>query len=334
MPGLDTNAVHVINGDSAAATFKQAISGSTRVLVSRDILSVGPIVPFAELETWKQARAGFWRVVVAHDPTIDLRSAQNGIWENQDKLIAAPRIYAWAASGNTDQLFIAFLLELLERLGADPGKVELVEFRQVPPAGRRVMQTGELDATQMRMHPPPRELSMDEWMSYRNAWRALTSTDPHAVASFGAGNPQAPAALRQALDHVLRRYPDRASGLDFWDRQLLAKVRERGPRAGRVVGHTMGERFDEGDLIGDHYYFWRLLHLASADLPQPLLTRSDNGEGIQNVHFELTDFGAQVLEGRASSWPVTPVDYWAGGVHVSSAEGNLWFLDEGRLVKA
>jgi hypothetical protein len=334
VPGLDPNAVHVISGDLAAETFKQAISSSTRGLVSRDVLSVGPIVPFATLETWKQARADFWRTVVAHDPKIDLRPAQNGIWENQDKLINAPRIYAWAASGNTDQLFIAFLLELIERLGADPGKVELVEFLQVPPAGRRVVEIRELDAHQMRLHPPPRELSMDEWMSYRNAWRALTSTDPRKVASFEADNPQASPALSRALGHVLRRYPDRASGLDFWDRQLLANVRERGPRAGRIVGHTVGERFDEGDLIVDLYYFWRLLHLASAALPMPLLSHSNDGRDIQDTHFELTEFGARVLEGRASSWPVNPIDYWAGGVHVSSAEGNLWFVDKGRPVES
>jgi hypothetical protein len=333
VPGLDTNAIHVINGDSAAGTFQQAISGSMRTIVSRDILSVGPILPFADLQTWKDARVGFWRHVVSHDPRIDLRPAQNGIWENQDKLISTRRIYAWAATGNTDQFMVAFLLELLERIGTDPGKVELVEFEQVPPAGRRVVQMGELDANQMRMHPAPRELSMDEWMSFRSAWRVLTADDPAKVLSFDRDQPQASPWLRRAVGHLVRRYPDRATGLDFWDRQLLKNVRERGPRAPRIVGYTMGENMDSGDLIGDMYYFWRLLHLASPGLPKPLLTMS-GGSSMQDTNFELTDFGTQVCDGKVSTWPVNPVDYWAGGVHVSSAEGNLWFIDDGRLTGA
>lgn len=334
MAGLDPNAVHVINGDSAAETLKHAINLSARLIVSRDILSCGPIRSFEDLQTWKDARVGFWRHVVAHDRQVDLRPAQNGIWENQDRLTAAPRIYAWTATGNTDQLFVAFLLELLDRLGSDPGRVELVEYFQLPPAGRKIVQTGEMDANQMRMHPAPRQLSMDEWMAYRNAWRTLTSSDPAGVHSFDADNPQAPPHLRQAVRHLLRRYPDRATGLDFWDRALLGNVRERGPRAARVIGYTMGEHFDEGDLIGDLYFFWRLLSMASPSLPRPLLTLSGDGHGIQTANFELTPFGAEVCSGNASAWPVNPIDYWAGGVHVSSAEGNLWFYEDGRLVRA
>ncbi|HUQ09391.1 MAG TPA: DUF1835 domain-containing protein [Steroidobacteraceae bacterium] len=331
MPGLDPNAVHVINGDSAAGTFRQAISSSMRTIVSRDILSVGPLLPVADLLSWRDMRVGFWREVVAHDPRVDLRPAQNGIWENYDKLASTRRIYAWAATGNSDQFMVAFMLEMMERIGSDPGKVELVEFEHLPPAGRRVVQMGELDANQMRMHPAPRELSMDEWMSFRNAWRVLTSDDPATVLSFARDNPQASQWLRRSVGHLTRRYPDRATGLDFWDRQLLQNVRERGPRAARVVGYTMGEHMDGGDLIGDLYFFWRLLHMASPALPEPLLTMSGSGSAMQDTNFELTDFGAQVCAGKVSTWPVNPIDYWAGGVHVSSAAGNLWFIDDGRL---
>ncbi len=132
----------------------------------------------------------------------------------------------------------------------------------------------------------------------------------------------------------MRRYPDRATGLDFWDRELLRNVREHGPRAARVIGYTMGEHFDEGDLIGDLYFFWRLLSLASPSLPTPLLTLSGDGRAIQTSNFELTGFGAQVCQGQASAWPANPIDYWAGGVHVSSEEGNVWFAENGGLVRA
>jgi uncharacterized protein DUF1835 len=334
VPGLDPNAVHLINGDLAAESLKQAINAANRLIVSRDILSCGPVRSFEDLQSWKDWRVGFWRDVLAHEPQVDLRPPQHGIWENRDRLLAAPRIYAWTATGNTDQFFVAFLFELMERLGADPAKVELVEFFRLPPAGRRVMQMGELDVSQLRMHPAPRELSMDEWLSYRSAWRTLTSGDPTRVAAFASDQPKASAPLKQAIGHLLRRYPDRASGLDFWDRILLGNVRARGPRAARVIGYTMGEHFDEGDLIGDRYFFWRLLSLGSSSLPAPLLSLSGDERTMQGTNVELTSFGEQVLDGKASAWPMNPIDYWAGGVHLSSAAGNVWFVEDGRPERA
>lgn len=331
MPGLDPNALHLVNGDIAAENLKQAISASTRLVVSRDVLSCGPVLPFAGADDWKQSRGAFWRSALAHDAQADLRPAQNGIWENLDRLAAAPRIYAWIATGNTDQFCLAFLLELLERLGADPGRLELIEYFQVPPSGRRVVQMGELDSGRLRMHPPPRALSMDDWICYRNAWRALSADDPADVQRFDSQNPQASPHLRQAVRHVLRRYPERASGLDFWDRQLLRNVRERGPRAGRVIGYTMGEHFDEGDLIGDSYLFWRLLRMASPQLPRPLLSATGDARSMQQTDFELTAFGDSVDQGHASSWPDNPLDYWAGGVHISSTAGKIWFNDAGAI---
>jgi hypothetical protein len=40
-----------------------------------------------------------------------------------------------------------------------------------------------------------------------------------------------------------------------------------------------------------------------------------------------------VLDGKASSWPVNPVDDWAGGVHLSSAAGNVWFVEGGKVIR-
>jgi hypothetical protein len=186
----------------------------------------------------------------------------------------------------------------------------------------------------MRMHPAPRQLSMDQWMSYRSAWGALTADDPGMVGAFASSNTQASSHLRQAMAHVLRRYPERASGLDFWDRQLLANIRKHGPKASRIVGHAMGENIDSGDLIADRYLMWRLLHLASPQLPRPLLSVSGDTRDIQDSNFELNDFGLQVCDGKASAWPANPIDYWAGGVHISSEANNLWFIEEGKPARA
>ena len=332
MPGLDPNALHLINGDAAAVTFRQAIANTRRLVIARDLLTCGPTPVFTDMASWTRIRVAFWSEVVQGLTDIDIRLRQTDLSQNVDALVEAGHIYAWAAGGNTDQLMVAFLFELLERRGADPGKVQLLEFSTVP-GGRRVLQTGELDAAQMRLHPPPRSLTMDEWVAYRQAWRALTADDPRKPLAFEAENPQAPAPLKSALRNLLTRYPDRGTGLPLWDRRLLQNVRSQGPKAARIIGYTLGERLHEGDLATDVYFLWRLGRMASPRLPRPLLVGIGDTRSMADANFELTEFGAQVAEGRASSWPTNPIDEWAGGVHLSSAEGNLWFHEHETLTR-
>jgi hypothetical protein len=333
VPGLDPNALHLINGDIAAATFKQAIANTTRLIIQRDVMSIGPTPAFAGMEAWSRMRVEFWRRLLGALPDIDYRLRATDLSQNVERLGAAGKVYVWAATGNTDQLMVTFLFEILEHIGADPGKVQLIEFTRMPPGNRRVLALGALDPMQIRQHPPPRELQVDEWMAFRQAWRAMSSGDPHKVGQFGEENPRASEWLRAAVAQLLRRYPDRASGLDAWDRQLLASVRARGPHAGRIIGHTLGESQEVADLVSDVYLFTRLLRMASPAWPKPLLITSGEPPTMHDTNVELTGFGAQVLDGKASSWPVNPIDDWAGGVHLSSAAGNVWFVEDGRVIR-
>jgi hypothetical protein len=41
-----------------------------------------------------------------------------------------------------------------------------------------------------------------------------------------------------------------------------------------------------------------------------------------------------VLKGAASNYPANPIDDWAAGVRLSSANGEMWFNDGGKLVRA
>jgi hypothetical protein len=333
LPGLDHNALHVINGDSAAGTFRRAIANTTRLIIARDVLSDGPLPAFLDIEAWKAQRVEFWKSLLDFSPEVDFRPRDSDMLQNIERLASASRVYVWAASGNTDQLMVAFLLELLERHGMDPGKIELIEFGRMPPNDRRVLQMGEVDLAQMRAHPTPRPLAVDEWMAYRQAWRALSSSDPARVVTFSNDNPHASEWLKSALRNLLKRYPARESGLGVWDMQLLNNVRERGPNAARAIGYTMGQNQSDGDLTSDLYQFSRLMRFASKRLPKPLVMTSGDERTLRGTSVELTDFGVEVAEGRASYWPSNPIDDWVGGVHLSSARDNLWFIQDGVIVR-
>ena len=100
-----------------------------------------------------------------------------------------------------------------------------------------------------------------------------------------------------------------------------------------IIGYTMSETFELGDLVGDWYLFGRLLRLADARNPKPLLTLSGDQMSIRHTEAALTPFGVEVLKGATSNYPANPIDDWAAGVRLSSEQGALWFNDGGKLIK-
>ena len=199
--------------------------------------------------------------------------------------------------------------------------------------GRRIIGLGELNEAQMRAAPEPRPMPDGVAQQYLNAWAALTSPDPAPLAGFAREHPGANRWLKLAMQLMTRRFPDKRKGLCWWDHALLSRVEQRGPEVSRIIGYTMAETFAQGDLVGDWYLFGRLLKLGSARNAQPLIALSGDRLSIRSTEAVLTPFGAEVLKGTASNYPANPIEDWAAGVKLSSAEGALWFNDGGKLIK-
>ena len=89
------------------------------------------------------------------------------------RLKDAERVHIWAGTGVSEQLFIAFVVQLMKLVGGDVERLALVPFEKS--GNRRVVGLGELDESQMREHPEPQPLDVDVIQHYLNAWGALTS---------------------------------------------------------------------------------------------------------------------------------------------------------------
>lgn len=72
--------------------------------------------------------------------------------------------------------------------------------------------------------------------------------------------------------------------------------------------------------------------MGAENLPMPLLRIAGDASNMRTTEVDLTPFGLDVLEGRASNFPANPVEEWAAGVQLSSSRGTLWFRDGDRLV--
>ena len=171
----------------------------------------------------------------------------------------------------------------------------------------------------------------DVAQQYLNAWDALTSPDPLVLNNFAREHPEANRWLKLALQLMTRRFPDRRTGLTYWDHALLSRVGKRGPGMSQIIGFTMAETFDQGDNVGDWYLFGRVLRMGRC--PQPLVKLEGEQTSIRNTEATITEFGKEVLKGAASSYPANPIEDWAAGVKLSSADGVVWFNDGGKLVR-
>jgi hypothetical protein len=318
--------VHVILGDSAAAIFRRAFRPAPgQLLIDRDVLSCGPTAQCPSVEAWESMRGNYWRGVV---PAVENAGPLPGLdlAEIAQRLQAAERVTLWTSTSVSEQLFIAHMIHRTHEAGGDIRRIRWVRFDQV--AG-----TGELDEARMAAHPEPAAIPAPELSDYRDAWAALTSPDPAVLERFEDTHPQANPWLKRAMRLLMRRYPEKHTGLPWWDFTLLSEVPTHGPEAARVIGSTIADYWDEGDFVGDWYLFARLLRLADPRLPRPLLDVQGNRADMRACRVTLTPFGIEVLECRAPNYPANPIDDWASGVRLSSADQRLWFREDGKLVR-
>jgi hypothetical protein len=328
-PGL-----HVILGDSAGGIFTRVFFARDRLLIDQDVLSVGPTPEFTDLIVWSKQRSDYWSSFVPGGATEHVHSRFNLV-DNSIRLVDAECIHIWAATGVSEQLFIAFVVHLVKLVGGDPTRIALVQFETVPGSRKneRVIGLGELDEAQMRAAPEPKPMSDEVAQQYLNAWATLTSPDPTQLAGYAREHPEASRWLRLAMQLMTRRFPDKRTGLSYWDHALLARVKARGPEVSRIIGYTMAETFVLGDLVGDWYLFGRMLRLGDPRNPKPLVTLSGDVTSLPRAEAAITPFGEEVLKGTASNYPANPIDDWAAGVRLSSEQGALWFNDGGKLIK-
>lgn len=325
--------VHVVLGDHAAETFRKAFDAGDSLLVDHDVLSVGPTRPCANVAAWNAMRLEYWSQLV---PSLmhDRAASPVGLLDNLEQLRSAERITIWCATSVSDQLFVAHVIHRATELAVDPSRIWIVQFEKLRNRNARVLGIGELTEQQLRDHPEPAQLSPRSLTDYRELWSALGSDDPALLAKFSESHPGASAALRHATECMLRRFPDKQTGLTYWDRELLDDVRSHGPRGARVIGHTLVKNLEDADLVGDWYLFGRMLRLADARLAKPLLEITGNVKNMRATEAHLTPFGAEVLDGKASSYPTNPIEEQVAGVRLSSVTGPLWINDDGRLVRA
>jgi hypothetical protein len=228
-----------------------------------------PLPHCSNLKAWEEIRIHYLKKLYTDWEDVNFIGLDCDLLNNADKMKGHHSIFIWAGTGLEDQLLILFVVYLADITGADASKIKLVQFESYPNKKFLVRSMGELSPENICRYPTPTSLIPSDIDNFRTAWLAVTSSNPIALQAYvSTGEPAFPYLLR-AMRHLLRRYPERRSGLLFWDWKLLQNSRKNGPIAVRIIGNTMG--VDDGDTVHDNYLFYRLRELANKRNPKPLI---------------------------------------------------------------
>jgi hypothetical protein len=326
--------IHVIQGLSAGGCFVQAMHPQPgELLVNEDVLSCGPLPPLRSIAEWGELREAYWDSVASSD---DDRPFNRDVLANSEALRNADSVMLWLGIGAAEQLLLAWTVKLLKLIGSQ-AQLHVVQFtvfgkHKIPAwANAPAWGVGLLNPEQIKHHPPATLVPAAAILELERLWEGVTSTDPSGLLSVLSEKTTQLQHSRASLQQLIRRYPDYKSGLGRWDSELLKYTKENGPRAARIIGHTLGNNYDS-DRVGDGYLFSRLRGLASSDLARPLVTMSGDPYDMRNCEVVLTDTGESVLAGQANAVELNGIDDWILGVHLDSERESVWYQREGTLV--
>jgi Domain of unknown function (DUF1835) len=312
-------ALHVTNGDSAAATLLETTLVE-RVLAWRDALHLGPVPPVPDHELHR-IRATF----LADDVPADREPITRWL-EERDFTLAEngeDEFVLWFEADLYDQLQLIQVLVGLGELGVDPERITLIcigEHLGIAHFGG----LGELDADQLERvaAAAAMQLSQSALQLASDAWTALRSESPRDLARIATTHHPELRFLAEAFDRLSREYPSAREGLSLSERRILAAVQEGAPTAGAALAR-LGAR-EARPFLGDRFCFLIIARLANARTP---LLDTEAPRVDASTKLRLTAAGRRVLDGADDHIRLNGIDRWIGGVHLVGAEARWRWND-------
>lgn len=330
MSAIHKQTINILNGDSAAGSFKFAFKvNKDEMLIFRDVLSCGPLEKFSNFETWQKLRESFWRET-DHDNYEYLQSFKalsRDLYSNFLTIEFVSECKLWIGTGLSDQLLLLFIIHLFDKFKFDFNKLLIFQFEKIKCTKGNtypVQGLGLLHPDQIQNHPIPFKINTKQIKYAKLAWDAFTDSSPKQYIQFMNDSNEIMPLLKNAMSYVHFRYPKAINGLSSWDELLLKNSAVHGPKAAKVIGYTMANTINGLDYVGDSYLYSRLKSLASPMLKKSLLKITPQDSSMLETEVQITDFGKLVLENKANVIQENGINDWVGGVNLNSKIHCIW----------
>lgn len=328
--------MNILHGDSAAGSFKAAFNlNNNELLVFRDVLSCGPSKEFSDIKTWQNQRLAFWNNVCCSngEETQSIENMPRDFYSNFSTFESAAECKLWIGTGLSDQLLMAFIVHLFDKLNIDFSKLSIFQyekFKNYTGKNHPIQGLGLLEPGQIKKHPEPHKLDKNQIRYAKSAWEAFVAPSPEQYIKFMAGSSDTMPLLHFAMSYLYYRYPKINNGLSYSDETLLKHTSVHAPKATKVIGYTLADDLKGLDLVGDWYLFSRLKNLANIKQNTPLIQINPEDSPMRETTVEITEFGKLALENKVNVYQENGLNDWVGGVHLKS--NNIWVRDNKCLI--
>lgn len=234
------------------------------------------------------------------------------------------RVVLWMEHDSWDQLVLVRLLahyanakrpRVLELISADefPGSQRYIGLGQLPPEALRLLWPGRKPVT-------PAQLALGN-----DAWNALASDDPRALAGLArSGTPPLP-VLAPALHRHLRELPSVENGLSLTEHLVLQILSEGGALTLNRVWELLQTEREPLPWLGDLAFLHVVEQMHQASEPVFARLAASSGQTPFLQQFGITDVGRAVLRGERDWHTLRPPSRWVGGVRIQpGAAGWRW----------
>jgi len=322
--------LHVRCGSDIAATLKQAGFGGDFYEHSFPYL----IAPVREGPGALEQRARFLVESYgdAFEPHLRYERVLEDLRRGEEQLAASAefeRVVIWSEHDCYDQLVLVRLLAHYATHRRPP-RLELVNAGDFP-GSTRFIGLGQLPPEALRLLWARRELASPQALELgRDAWRALASPDPRALAAImRSGTPALP-LLAAALHRHLRELPSAVNGLSLTEQLALGLLAEH-EQSLQQIFIALTRRVDPLPGQGDLQVRDRVLAMQSASAPvftrRPGLDRTGNARPPWTDVLRITELGRSVLDGETDFRSLEPAPRWVGGVEIGPGLKD-WRWDE------
>jgi hypothetical protein len=266
------------------------------------------------------------------DPPLDYERVLADLRRSEQRLADSAsyeRVAIWSELDCYDQLV---LIRLLGHYATQrrPPRLELINAGGFPGAARFIG-LGQLPPEALRLLWAQREPADARVLELgRDAWRALASPDPRALAALAKRGTPALPLLAAALQRHLRELPSVVNGLSLTEQLALRLLAERDQSLQQIFV-TLNEHLDPLPGQGDLQVRNRVLGMESARAPvftrRPGHDRDGRARAPWTDVLAITELGRAVLESEVDFRSLEPASRWVGGVEIGAGKPD-WRWDE------
>ncbi|CAG2150816.1 hypothetical protein LMG19282_03858 [Cupriavidus campinensis] len=259
--------IHVVNGDVAGNTLRQALAQAARpdpVVVLRDDLAVGPI---ADVDSTGLIRSGFWQRVAPHTDIDFAAEMRQALDQLQSLRRADMEVAIWHGQSASDQLMLRRVVFHLYQAPQRINEVSM-DLRELEvPAQGNLAAIGMYPAARLaRRFSTIAPVSVLRLGRLGYEWQQ--NVKENADVRLWKGNTLVPAAYHNVDDVILERAPE------DWK------------PAAEVVASVMGAI--EGLLASDWFVFWRCRELIGTGQ----LVLRGNADSLQTCELRRNQLNA------------------------------------------